>query len=157
MCVNSGLRQLTVGLESGSPRIVELMNKGKNHLEHFKVAAEKLTKLPVKLVSGVIFGTPTETPEDLQMTLDFILKIRAINPNFFVSSTFYRPLPNTVMSDLAKQHGYREPTSLKEYAEQGEKGHYFYNQFKSAPWIVEPEKYKAIYETFKAQNEGLFI
>lgn len=156
-CVNSGLRQVTVGLESGSPKIVQLMNKGKNHLEHFKTAAKKLAKLPVKLVSGTIFGTPTESVDDLKMTLDYILKVRAINPNFFISSTFYRPLPNTVMSGLAKQHGYVEPDSLEAWAEQGEKGHYQYNQWQESPWIVEADRYRQVYETFRSEHEELFV
>jgi hypothetical protein len=156
-CVNSGLKQITIGLESGSQRIIEMMRKGKNHLEHFKQAAEKLRRFPVKMVSGVIFGCPGETVDDLRQTIDYIREIRAINPNFFISSTFYRPLPGTLMADMAAEYGYRQPTTLAEWARQGEQGHYAYNEWQDAPWIVGQEEYRAAYEQFRSNNKNLFI
>jgi radical SAM superfamily enzyme YgiQ (UPF0313 family) len=155
--VSRDLKQITVGLESGSPRIVDLMCKGKNHLAHFKQAAEKLRRFPVKMVSGVIFGCPGETVDDLRQTIDYIKQIREINPNFFISTTFYRPLPDTVMADMAAEYGYKQPATLAEWARQGEQGHYAYNQWQDAPWIVGQEKYREIYEEFKAENQELFI
>lgn len=156
-CVNSGLKQLTIGLESGSPRIIEMMRKGKNHLEHFRQAAEKLKQFPVKMVSGVIFGCPGETVEDLRQTIDYIKRIREINPNFRISSTFFRPLPDTLMSDMAAEYGFKQPATLKEWAEQGEQGHYAYNQWQDAPWVVEQDKYREIYEQFGSDEKELFV
>jgi len=155
--VSRGLKQITVGLESGSPRIVDLMRKGKDHLAHFKQAAEKLRRFPVKMVSGVIFGTPGETVDDLRQTIEYIKQIRAINPNFRISSTFYRPLPDTLMADMAAQWGYKQPTTLKEWAEQGEQGHYSYNEFNASSWIVDIDKYKEIYNKFKQEYSDLFV
>ena len=157
LCVNSGLKQLTIGLESGSPRIVDIMKKGKNHLEYFRQAAEKLAKLPVKMVSGVVFGTPGETVEDLQQTIDYIQRIRETNPNFLISTTFFRPLPGTEMTDLAKQYGYKEPQSLQEWTKLGEQNHYSYNEYREACWIPEPDKHRALYERFKSENKELFV
>jgi radical SAM superfamily enzyme YgiQ (UPF0313 family) len=134
------------------------MRKGKNHLEHFKQAAEKLRQFPVKMVSGVIFGCPGETVDDLRQTIDYIKQIRAINPNFRISSTFFRPLPDTVMADICiKDYGYRQPATLAEWARQGEQGHYAYNQWQDAPWIVEREEYRKVYEQFKCENRELFV
>ncbi len=156
-CVGAGLKQLTIGLESGSPRIVDLMKKGKYHLENFKKVAEKLKQFPVKMVSGVVFGTPGETVDDLRLTLDFIKTIADLNENFRVSSTFFRPLPDTLMSDMAAQWGYKQPTTLKGWAEQGERGHYNYNQWADSPWIVGPEEYRKMYENFRQECSDLFI
>ena len=155
--VERGLKQLTIGLESGSPRIVDMMNKGKNHLEHFQQAAKKLAQFPIKMVSGVVFGTPGETVEDLQQTIDYIKRIKEINPNFQISTTFFRPLPGTEMTEMAKEYGYREPRSLEEYAELGEQSHYSYNEYRDAPWIPEPDKHRALYERFRSEHKDLFI
>jgi hypothetical protein len=156
-CVKSGLQQLTIGLESGSPRIIDLMKKGRNHLDHFRRVAEKLKDLPLKMVSGVIFGAPGETVEDLRQTIDYIKQIREINPNFYISSTFFRPLPGTAMFDMAVNYGYKPPQTLEQWAEQGEQGHYKYNEFQDAPWIAEQERYREIYETFRVENQNIFV
>ena len=174
MCVNSGLKhggltQLTIGLESGSPRIVEMMKKGKFHLRMFRLAAEKLANLaiktdaktpanpPIKTVSGVVLGCPGETPEDLQLTIDYIKQIRGINPNFFISTTFFRPLPCTAMAKMAEGYGYRPPQSLEEWAMAGQASHYNYNRWNDSPWIKAPDKYREIYEAFKAENQNIFV
>ena len=157
LCVNSGLKQLTMGLESGSPRVVDMMRKGKYHLQMFRLAAEKLSQFPLKMVSGVIFGCPGETVEDLKQTIDYIHKIKEINPNFFISTTFFRPLPNTLMSDMAAEYGYKQPATLEEWAELGAGNHYKYNVWQDVPWIMKPDEYKAIYDRFIAENGELLI
>ena len=156
--MHSGLTQLTIGLESGSEDIVKLMKKGNNHLEKYKQCAEIMAKYPnVKMVSGVIFGCPSETIENLLETIEYIKMIKKINPNFFISTTFFRPLPDTEMADMAKEFGYMEPQSLSEWAEQGETNHYDYNKFQDAPWIQNIEEYRAIYEQFRSENKELFV
>jgi len=155
--IDSGLTQLTIGLESGSPKVVEMMKKGKNHLENYKKCAEIMSKYDVKMCSGVIFGCPGEGPENIKQTIEYIKEIRKINPNFYISSTFFMPLPNTEMCDIAKEYGYREPQSLQEWAEYGENSHYSYNQYHSSMWIKEPEEYKRIYDEFIKENKELFI
>jgi radical SAM superfamily enzyme YgiQ (UPF0313 family) len=153
----SGLKQITIGLESGSPAVVEHMKKGKNHLENYRKCAEILSHFHIKMCSGVIFGTPGEGPEDIWQTIEYIKEIKAINPNFYISSTFFKPLPCTEMAEMCKEYGYIEPDSLQGWAEYGEQGHYKYNQFDDVPWIKDIERYKAIYNKFTAENGGLFI
>lgn len=155
--ISSGLSQITVGLESGSPRVLRTMLKGNGHLGYFMQAAENLKQFPVKMVSGVVFGTPGETVEDLQLTIDYIQQIREINPNFRISTTFYRPLPGTVMADMCKEYGYKEPRSLSGWAELGQGSHYNYNVWQDAPWIIESDKYRQVYDRFVAENSDLFI
>lgn len=155
--INSGLVQVTVGLESGSPRIVQLMKKGKDYLKNFKQCAQILSRYSVKMCSGVIFGTPGEDVEDIKLTIDYIKKIKLINPNFFISTTFYMPLPMTEMCNDAIKYGYIEPKSLKEYAERGADMHYKYNSYQSSLWIKNPEEYHKIYNNFVEENADLFI
>jgi radical SAM superfamily enzyme YgiQ (UPF0313 family) len=152
-----GLKQLTVGLESGSQRIIEIMNKGTNYLQQFKLAAKFLSIFDIKLVSGVIFGCPGETPDDLLQTIDYIKEIKSINPNFYISTTFYKPLPDTKMSDMCKPYGYTEPDTLEGWAERGAEGHYQYNAWDDAPWIENKSEYKAIYDEFIQNNKELLV
>lgn len=155
--VNSGLKQITIGLESGSQRVVDNMKKGTNHLENYKKCAKIMSQYNIKMCSGVIFGTPCETPEDIKQTIEYIKEIKAINPNFYISTTFFMPLPCTGMADMAKLYGYKEPCSLAEWAEHGANSHYRYNEYNSSMWIKDPEEYKQIYDEFVAGNSDLFI
>jgi len=155
--VNSGLTQITVGLESGSQRVVDKMNKGKNHLDSYRKCAEIMSQYNITLASGVIFGTPGETPEDIIQTIAYIKEIQAINPKFRISTTFYRPLPGTIMADMCRDYGYKEPQSLAEWAEQGESNHYNYNSWQHSPWIQNIDKYKQIYDEFVMNNKELLI
>jgi len=155
--VNSGLKQITIGLESGSPAVVERMKKGMNHLENYIKCAEIMSQYPIKMCSGVIFGTPGETPDDIRLTIDYIKKIKSINSNFYISTTFFKPLPDTVMADMCREYGYKEPSTLAEWAEYGEQGHYHYNQWEDVSWIEDIEEYHRIYDGFVAENGDLFI
>jgi len=153
----SGLTQLTIGLESGSESIAKIMKKGKDHLENYKKCAEIMAIYPhVKMVSGVIFGCPGETIDNLLETIEYIKMIKEINQNFFISTTFFRPLPDTEMADMCKEYGYVEPQSLEEWAELGQQNHYEYNIFMDASWIQDIDNYKKIYDNFVAENGDLF-
>jgi radical SAM superfamily enzyme YgiQ (UPF0313 family) len=155
--VESGLKQITIGLESGSPAVIDRMKKGHKHLEVFERSAEILSRYDITMASGVIFGTPGETPKDIKQTIEYIKKIRDINPSFRISTTFYKPLPNTEMCEMAKAYGYTEPETLEGWAERGALGHFQYNAWDDVPWIEGKAEYKAIYDEFVAGNSGLFI
>ena len=110
-------------------------------------------------MSGVIFGCPGETIDDLRQTIAYIKNIRRINPNFFISSTFFQPLPDTVLFDVVKQKGHKSPGSLEEWAKLGDSSHYRYNEWMDNPWMQELnlEEYKAIYEEFTLENKEMFM
>ena len=146
--MESGVTQLTIGLESGSQRIVDMMKKGVGHLRKYETCANIMSKYDIKMCSGVIFGCPGETPEDLKQTIEYVKKIKKINPNFYISTTFFMPLPNTEMAEMAKAYGYREPEGVKEWAQYGERGHFHYNSWMDNPWIQDKEEYKKIYDAF---------
>jgi radical SAM superfamily enzyme YgiQ (UPF0313 family) len=124
------------------------MKKGARHLWNFEQTAAILRDFPIKMCSGVIFGCPGETPEDLLLTIEYIKHIKKINPNFYISTTFFMPLPGTFMADEATKYGHSEPTTLEEWAVLGENNHFKYNSWMDNPWILEKEKYKEIYDEF---------
>ena len=150
-----GLKRLTVGLESGSDRIVQMMRKGKKHLETFEECAKILYENDIGLASGVIFGCPGEGISDIKQTIEYIKGIKRINPDFKLSTTFFMPLPDTIMADEAKKYGYVEPSSLYDWAEHGASGHFKYNQWMNNPWISNIDEYKKIYDNFIGECDYL--
>ncbi len=74
---NGGCRLLFFGLETISQRLLKLMKKG-NNVKYYKpiLQACKDTNVAVRL--DIMFGFPTETPNEAQQTIDFIINNRAI-------------------------------------------------------------------------------
>ncbi|MFA6282150.1 MAG: radical SAM protein, partial [Candidatus Omnitrophota bacterium] len=156
--INSGLRQITIGLETGNERMANFIKKGKNHVEKFKECARILSEHDVIMASGLIFGMPTETIDELKETIKYVEEIRAINKNFRLSTTFWKPLPGTELTEfIKKNYGYKEPSSLKGWAELGAGNHFEYNTWMDNPWIENQGEYRAIYNKFKQDNQDIFI
>jgi len=74
-----GFNVLTVGVESGSPRVLKMMNK---NISLFKIffLAFWCKRLGIKLKMNFIIGFPTERWSDFFLTLLFIFIIRPLKP-----------------------------------------------------------------------------
>lgn len=76
------------GLESGSDRILALMNKGYNRTEFLRFVEKISAKYPKSYVLNIIAGFPTETKEDIQWTLDILkdLDLSQVNILKYINS-----------------------------------------------------------------------
>jgi hypothetical protein len=70
-----GFYRARLGVESGSPRLLELMNK-KVTTEQIKKAVQNLGNVGIKTTTYWIIGYPGETEEDFQQTLDLIEELK---------------------------------------------------------------------------------
>ena len=84
-------------VQSGSNKILKLMNRKHTILEYLKVF-EKLKKINqnIEFSSDFIIGYPGENNDDFKNTMELIEKIKFINSYSFVFS----PRPGTVAADL---------------------------------------------------------
>jgi radical SAM superfamily enzyme YgiQ (UPF0313 family) len=134
------LHQVVVGLESGSSQFAEsVLKKGSGHLKTFFDIAKRTHAAGIDLLSGVIFGFPGETIDDLIQTTKYIREIRRVHPKFKISTTFFGPLPGTELYDVVREKGYLQINTFEEWAEYGEHSHYKYNQWSNPPWFSENE------------------
>lgn len=109
----SGAHVLKFGAESGTNRILKLVNKGITAEETLK-ASIKAKKHGIIPVFALMVGFPTETFEEINNTIDLIFKIKKDNPEAqFETMAIYTALPGTPMYDLALQHGLRPPQNLE--------------------------------------------
>jgi radical SAM superfamily enzyme YgiQ (UPF0313 family) len=92
----AGTRMSALALESGSPRIQELMRKRLN-IPKFLEGVAMLAKRRVFTYGFVMFGFPTETAADMQITVDMLRgsKLHA------AYSWIVTPYPKTELFDLA--------------------------------------------------------
>ena len=160
LAVKSGLKSIIIGLESGSERVSKLHKKGHDHVRRYRRVIERLKDYDIEIISGVIFGTPTETVDELKESLNFLLETSQINPRLRFSTTNLGALPGTELYHLIKKlRGDIFPKTLEEWAADGENRHYFYNSYMpKLPWI-EPDivdEYKRVYEAFWRKNDTLW-
>ncbi|MBL7170750.1 MAG: B12-binding domain-containing radical SAM protein [Candidatus Omnitrophica bacterium] len=113
----SGANVLKFGAESGSNHILKLMEKGISIEQTFKanLLAMKFGLIPA---FSFIAGFPTETFEEVRMTIEAIKKIKQDNPRAITESIcIYTALPGTPLYPLAVAHGLKEPDCLEEWAQ----------------------------------------
>jgi len=66
---------VSFGTESGSDRVLKLMNKGVT-VEQNSKAIEILRSNGIPVATGVVIGWPTETEQELKQTFDFLISNR---------------------------------------------------------------------------------
>lgn len=85
LMAESGCKGVFLGIESGSPRILENMNKHAT-VEKYSRGIEMLKKHGIITFGSFITGFPGETEETVQETVDFI---KSTGPDFYRSQLWY--------------------------------------------------------------------
>jgi len=98
----SGCERLIFGLESGSPRILNVINKGIN-LEDVKEVLKETKKAGLLNQITVMYGLPTETFDDVKKTLDFLRENREII-DYFTYGKFIAE-KHTLVEQLQEKFG----------------------------------------------------
>jgi len=114
--VESHCKVLQFGIESGSDRILKLINK-KISVRDVLLINKKLAKYSIRIRYNFIIGFPTETVDEIRMTMELVQQLIDDNPNLenpFIN--IYTPYPGTPIFDLAVKQGFLPPSSLEEWA-----------------------------------------
>lgn len=90
MLVDIGVDWLVVGFESGSQRLLDFIKKGTTVEQNIEAGAI-CKKYGIKIFGTYMYGLPTETRKDTQLTYQMIEKI---NPEH-KSPFFFNPIPGT--------------------------------------------------------------
>jgi radical SAM superfamily enzyme YgiQ (UPF0313 family) len=113
---DSGAHVLKFGAESGSNRILNLMHKGIT-IEQTFLANLKAKQWGIRPAYAFMAGFPTETFEEVNMTIEAMKKLIRDNPEAELESvSIYTALPGTPMYGLALQHGLKPPQNLEEWS-----------------------------------------
>lgn len=112
-----GVDVLLVGFESGSQRILDLMNKGIS-IEQSIEANKKIAKYPALTPNYNFFvGMPGEDLHSLIETKDMLLRLLRDNPNCYLGAgSLWKPIPGSVATEMAvTDYGMRLPSTLEEW------------------------------------------
>lgn len=113
--VKSGCKSMDSGLESGSDKILKMIRKGFT-VQQAIDGNRKIAKYPIVMKYSFIGGYPTETEEDLKMTISMIAQLVKDNKDACTPFLIYSAYPGVPLYDLAKQYGLKEPQSLEEWS-----------------------------------------
>lgn len=114
----SGCVKLNLGGESGSDKVLEYLNKGVA-VHQIIEGITRCNRYGINVDVSFLAGTPGETNEDLDKTIDVILKIYKMHPDNMVNGLFYyQPYPNTpLMEEIMPRYHLPLPDNLAEWGE----------------------------------------
>jgi anaerobic magnesium-protoporphyrin IX monomethyl ester cyclase len=137
LLARSGLVQVNIGAESGSQRVLNLLNKDITATQVVK-SAKLLNDYEIEPVYCFMVGIPTETRGEINSTVKLAEKLRAINPRTQYRMAVLTPYPKCEITDkLIKMGAFEEPASLREWAEPRVRKLYT-DRFVGKPWHSNP-------------------
>jgi len=109
-----GCQRLMMGIESGSPKILKILNKEQdlNELLRFN---RRLASFGIIPHYFFMVGYPSEELEDLAQTVQLFLRLSKENPAANPRINIYTPFPATAVFDLAIEHGFVKPDRLEDW------------------------------------------
>jgi len=129
----SGFRTLGIGIESGSPRILQMIKKD-IEISQILEAVKKIKKFNIEGKFLFMVGFPKESINDMHQTADLMRVIKKINPFARISPwRVFTPFPGTDLYKIAIENGWRSPNSLEEWA-------YYDFETIRMPWIDRQKK-----------------
>jgi radical SAM superfamily enzyme YgiQ (UPF0313 family) len=114
----NGCRELLLGAESGSDRILkEIIKKGYAHgTEDVRNCARVLSRTRIHGRYNFMCGTPTETKKELHESMDLADWIHKTDKNSLVNFDAYAPYPGSEAYEEALKTNFREPQTLEEWS-----------------------------------------
>jgi hypothetical protein len=132
----SGLKMVFAGAESGSDEVLARMNKGGQSAAH--LAADlvvRLRHLGIVPEFSFVLGNPPDPEQDIDTTLEFIRKLKDLNPATEVILYMYTPVPRDGTLDAhARELGFRFPDTLDGWL-RGEWQDFALRRDPHTPWL----------------------
>jgi anaerobic magnesium-protoporphyrin IX monomethyl ester cyclase len=101
---NTGCRIMGLGIESGSQRILDIIDK-RITVEQIKKGLNRLKEVGILPTVSIMVGQYTETLEDVQKSADLMLETLKNDKNINYAFTICTPFPGTKLYDIALEKG----------------------------------------------------
>ena len=124
----SGLTQMSQGADTGSPRMMHLMNKDFQDLDCIYQAAEKLTAAGIRPSFNLIFGYPGETEKERRESVRLMMNICRKYPGAEFWTNIFTPYPGSPIMKRAFELGIEVPKTLEGWAD-------FFPRYTVLPWL----------------------
>jgi anaerobic magnesium-protoporphyrin IX monomethyl ester cyclase len=124
----SGLHQICQGIETASPKVMKLMNKGFQDLDDIYQSIERCIKADVIPSFNIIFGFPGEGVKERRETLSFMMDVCRRFPGAEFWTNIFTPYPGSPVFHRAKELGIEVPTSLEGWVD-------YFPRYTVLPWL----------------------
>src|ERR1041384_1315555 len=124
----SGISQVSQGADTGSPKMMHLMNKDFQDLDTIYLAAEKLTAAGVRPSFNLIFGYPGETEKERRESVALMMNICRRYPGAEFWTNIFTPYPGSPIMKRAFELGIEVPKTLEGWAD-------FFPRYTVLPWL----------------------
>jgi anaerobic magnesium-protoporphyrin IX monomethyl ester cyclase len=124
----SGLSQIAMGADSGSPKVMKLMGKDFQKIETIWAAAEKLHKSGVRPSFNMIFGYPGEGEAEQRESVKLIMDICRKYPGAEFWTNIFTPYPGAPIMERAFELGIHVPKTFEEWSD-------FFPRYTVLPWL----------------------
>lgn len=111
----SGCKELSIGVESANPKILEMIDK-RITLEDVFEANRKLSGKNFIVKYNMIIGFPSETLSEIKKTVQLALRLYLMNKNTWFPFNIFTPFPGTLMFKKAVEYGFHPPQKLQDWA-----------------------------------------
>lgn len=128
MLRRSGLRQMQQGVDTGSPKVMHLMNKDFQSVDTVYKAAELLTAAGIRPSFNMIFGYPGEGDAERRQSLALIMDICRRYPGAEFWTNIFTPYPGAPVMKNAFELGIQVPTTLEGWSD-------FFPRYTVLPWL----------------------
>jgi anaerobic magnesium-protoporphyrin IX monomethyl ester cyclase len=124
----SGLQQICHGAESGSPKVLKLMNKGFQNFDTIYETARRCLEADIRPSFNIIFAYPGEGPAERRQTIRFIMDMCRRHPGAEFWTNIFTPYPGAPVMERAEELGIYVPTSFEGWAD-------FFPRYTVLPWL----------------------
>ena len=140
---DAGLRMVFLGAESGSDDTLKRMNKGgKASTEKTLELAARVKQYGILPEMSFVLGNPPDPDEDVRQTIEFIRKVKRVNPDVEIILYMYTPVPLAgELYEAAKAEGFLFPETLEQWISL-EWQEFSQRRSTKVPWLDDPVRRK---------------
>ncbi len=128
----SGLHQICQGVDSGSEKILKLMNKTFQDFDSIYESAARCLQAGIRPSFNIIFAYPGEGTKERRETIDFMMDVCRRFPGSEFWTNIFTPYPGSPIMEQAEELGIRVPSSFEGWAD-------FFPRYTVLPWLSGPE------------------
>lgn len=124
----AGLSQVSQGADSGSLKVMRLMNKDFQKLDTIYEAANRLTQAGIRPSFNMIFGFPGEGVAERRESVQLIMNVCRKYPGAEFWTNIFTPYPGSPVMKQAFELGIDVPKSLEGWVQ-------FFPRYTILPWL----------------------
>lgn len=132
----AGLSQVAHGAESGSTKVLHLMNKDFQKLETIYQAADLLSRAGIRPSFNMIFGFPGESEIERRESIQLVMNVCRRYPMAEFWTNIFTPYPGSPIMQRAFELGIDVPKTFEGWAD-------YFPRYTVLPWL-KGEKHKRV-------------